>query len=188
MSLPFVPFAQPPRKQWKINSERRLDKEIIEGLEDDEYDDNDEDGSFDDDLLDDYDGWTQSMDSIQTDEFSAEEPVDEYELLQQNIQYLLDNPLLAYKTSDLPKKKPIINIKIRKNALTKVLANPWKSFQEWRQAERARRMHYIIREYERRVYEYDEMQKQKLAEEVADDERYCSSAANHFVYINSFSF
>jgi hypothetical protein len=42
---------------------------------------------------------------------------------------------------------------------------------EWKEAERQRRMHYLFKEYEQRVKDYDDMMKEKARKEIEEDEK-----------------
>jgi len=55
--------------------------------------------------------------------------------------------------------------------LTGLLLYPWRQLMLWRERERARRMHYIIVEYERKVKEYETMLQEKARKEIEDNER-----------------
>lgn len=97
----------------------------------------------------------------------------EFDSFQSNIDYLLANPLLLSTNTQYWVEPP--KIREGESAFSrfrrKYLKNPVSVFLRWRAAERKRRMHYIIREYEQKVVEYDKMLKAKIQEEIEADER-----------------
>jgi hypothetical protein len=91
-----------------------------------------------------------------------------------NVAYLLANPQLLTTSNAYLKEQPKRRRQFRilsKDFRKKYLRSPVTLFLEWKEAERQRRMHYLFKEYEQRVKDYDDMMKEKARKEIEEDEK-----------------
>lgn len=145
-NLPMVPFAIHPRKEWHRRMEKKARLEII-------YDSDDE---------------SEIPETPSESSEESEESLDTQEDIQARIRsMLIENPDGG---PPIYMDKEFKGEVIREKKYS-IFTYPCRMFMAWRRRERERRVHYIIREYERRVKEYDEMLRRKLKDEIEAEEK-----------------
>jgi len=161
-SLPLVPFAILPKKQWEDGQEKRprVDPKKLKFQADEnpEVDNEDEE-----------DGFSYSSSSS----YSSYSSSDESD----------DIPLAEYIDSLIPKTPPDGSAKpkgvweqdekkmVVKKRKVGFFSYYWDKFMKWRDEERARRMHNIYKEYEKRVAIYDTKVRKEILHEIRENER-----------------
>ena len=147
-----LPFGKAPYTKWekKLEKKPRMELDFASSSEDD-----DDNASI------------YSSSSSSSDKTSS---IDSDEARQRHIRNLLPS---TPEDGRPPKKK----IYFQDDFNDDIVPTPsitswiWKGILGWRERERARRMHYIVKEYEARVIAHDEMLKKKMADEMAAQER-----------------
>ena len=152
----MLPLGKPPYTKWEKKLEKKPRMELDIASSSEEEDDDDEGSEY----------------SSTTSEESAKstQSIDSEEARQRHIRELLpDTP----EDGSPPKKKiyffdddeppPPPNLTLFQKLVAIIF--------QWRERERARRMHYIIKEYEESVLAHDAKLKETIANEIAANER-----------------
>eukprot|EP01039_Chlorochromonas_danica_P000468 gene468-506_t len=148
--LPVIPFAKLPRKEWNKKTEK---KERLIWKDGDIHREESESGE-----LDESDGSSASS--------------SEYDLLEHisNLMPEIENGKVTRKANDSHLQDLRVKAK-PKRYLSRALAAGVGYIQGWRERERERRKHYIIKEFEERVRQYDELHRKEVQERLEAEER-----------------
>lgn len=160
MALPLIPFASLPRREYKkgpvtiggeIKPRLDLTKVFHEGDEDEYYEEEEV-------ALSDSDSSSSSS---------------EYDLLQHLADLLpgdLENGMKPTKEANNAHLADLKVVKRRPDRL-KYVKYAYRYVMTMRARERERRKHYIIKEYERKIKEFDELQKKMRDDAMAEEEK-----------------
>lgn len=148
--LPIIPFAKLPRKEWNKKTEK---KERLTWKDGDIYREESESEE-----LDDSDGSSASS--------------SEYDLIEHinSLMPEIENGKVTRKANESHLEDLRVKAK-PKRYLRRALAAGVGYIQGWRERERERRKHYIIKEFEERVRQYDELHRKEVQERLEAEEK-----------------